>query len=256
MSPLVSTPSPASSDSEAAGAGAPAVIVTLDGPAGTGKSTLAHRLAGRLGLDHLDTGAMYRAAALVAIEASIDPGDGVAVAAAVRASGMRFDWAADPARIHLGDRDVAERIRDLEVSEVVSEVAAQPEVRAVMIEWQRRIATEHPRLVSEGRDQGSAVFPQALVRFYVTADVGVRAERRVRQLSESGRIVDTRVVTDDIRRRDERDSTRSDSPLVRPEGAIDIDTSNRTIDEALDLMETEVRRHIDSLVSGEGGSSA
>jgi len=232
MSPAMS-PVPASSAPDPPDAPVP-VVITIDGPAGTGKSTVARRLAARLGLDHLDTGAMYRAAALLARERGIDPDDGPAIAAALREEGMDFDWSHDPPRVRLGDRDVSDRIRDLDVSRTVSRVAAQRVVRDVLTEWQRAIGREHPRLVTEGRDQGSAVFPDAVVRFYLDADTDVRAGRRARQMAESGRSVDLEAIRDDIRRRDELDQRRTDAPLVRPEGAVEVDTSDRGIDEVVD----------------------
>jgi cytidylate kinase len=226
------------------------VVITIDGPAGTGKSTVARRLAARLGLDHLDTGAMYRAAALLALERELDPDDGPAIAAALRETGIDFDWAHDPPRLQLGGRDVGDRIRDLDVSTVVSRVAAQPPVRAVLTEWQRTIGRAHPRLVTEGRDQGSTVFPDAAVRFYLDADTEVRADRRARQMAESGRAVDLQAVRDDIRRRDELDRERSDSPLVRPEGAVVVDTGDRTVDEVVDEMAAAVEAAVPELRAG------
>ncbi len=217
------------------------LIITIDGPAGTGKSTVAHLLAKRLGLEFLDTGAMYRAAALIAIEQSIDPANGSFLAIAIDESRLHFDWAADPPRVMLDARDVTERIRDLDVSSIVSIVAAQRQVRDVMVKQQRIIAQKHPRLVSEGRDQGSIVFPEACVRFFLHADVMVRADRRLAQMAKAGKTVDQQRIIDDIERRDLLDSTRTDGPLIRPEGAIDIDTSHRTINEVVDVMEAIVR---------------
>jgi cytidylate kinase len=221
-----------------------AVIITIDGPAGTGKSTVAHGLASRLGLDFLDTGAMYRAAALLALRRSIPPDDGVALAAALESSRLRFDWSADPPRMMLGDEDVGEAIRDQAVTAIVSVVAAQTPVREVMVRHQRRIAREHPRLVSEGRDQGSVVFPDAAIRFYLDADVEVRAERRARQLIASGTTVNASQLVDEIRRRDELDTTRRAGPLVRPAGAIDIDTGLRSADAVVALMEVVARERL------------
>jgi CMP/dCMP kinase len=218
------------------------VIITIDGPAGTGKSTLAHRLASRLGLEFLDTGAMYRTAALVALERGIAPEDGQAIAAALNEIDLHFDWKANPPHVLIDDRDVSSRIRDLDVSSIVSRVAAQPEVRRHLVRLQQEIAERHPRLVSEGRDQGSVVFPDAPVRFFLHADVQVRADRRVAQLRQGGRTdVDKDRVIRDIEQRDRLDSTRSDGPLIRPKGAIDIDTSHRTIDELVSEMEAVVR---------------
>lgn len=220
------------------------VIITIDGPAGTGKSTVAHMLAKRLGLEFLDTGAMYRAAALIALEQGILPDRGEDLADAVARADLHFDWHADPPAMIIGDRDVSRRIRDLDVGGIVSMVAAQPPLRRVLVHQQRRIAQRHPRLVSEGRDQGSVVFPDADVRFYLHADVAVRASRRVAQLAAAGKAVDRARVARDIQERDHIDATRSDAPLVRPKGAIDIDTGDRTAADVVDAMETIARREL------------
>lgn len=237
------------------------LILTIDGPAGTGKSTVAHLLAERLGLEYLDTGAMYRAAAVIAIEQGIDPADGANLAPAVEAAQMRFDWKRDPPPLMLGRRDISDRIRDLDVSSIVSIVAAQGEIRRVLVRRQQRIGAEHPRLVTEGRDQGSVVFPDASLRFYLDADVAVRAERRVKQLAAAGKPADLDEITENIRSRDHIDSTRQDGPLTCPDGAIVIDTNEKTAAEVVDLMEQMVRDRIaeaacdigDDRVPGSGG---
>ncbi len=220
------------------------VIITIDGPAGTGKSTVASLLARRLGLEFLDTGAMYRAAALVALEQGIQPDDGEMLAKAVERADLHFDWQTDPPRVMLGDRDISQRIREMDVSAIVSIVAAQAPLRRVLVQEQRRIAHKHPRLVSEGRDQGSVVFPDASLRFYLFADVAVRAHRRVAQLVASGVAVDEQRVVRDIEERDRLDATRQVGPLVRPQGAIDIDTSNRTAEQVVDVMEAIARQRL------------
>jgi cytidylate kinase len=230
----------------AAGARTPSreatTIITIDGPAGTGKSTVAHRLAQRLGLEFLDTGAMYRAAALIAIEGGLDPASGGALADAIERAGLHFDWSMSPPGVFLGEREVGRRIREADVAEIVSTVAAQPEVRAVLVAAQRRIAATHPGLVTEGRDQGSVVFPDASVRFYLDADPVIRAERRAAQLHRAGLAADPAIVQREIERRDRLDSARSDGPLIKPAGAIEVDTGVRTIDEVVDVLESEVRR--------------
>ena len=220
------------------------VIITIDGPAGTGKSTVAYLLATRLGLEFLDTGAMYRASALIAIERGIDPSDGQRLAATVAESDMHFDWTSNPPRLLVGQRDVNNRIRDMDVSAIVSIVAGQGELRRVLVQQQRKIAQLHPRLVSEGRDQGSVVFPDASLRFYLHADVSVRATRRVAQLAAAGKPVDEARIVRDIQERDRLDASRADGPLVRPEGAVDVDTSNRTMLQVVDELERMARHRL------------
>ncbi len=222
----------------------PTVIITIDGPAGTGKSTVAYGLARRLGLDFLDTGAMYRAAAFLALQEGLAPNDGPAIAGTLLEADLHFDWTYRPPKVMLGDRDVSRQIRGLEVSASVSVVAAQQDVRRVLVAQQRRIAERHPRLISEGRDQGSVVFPDASLRFYLDADVSVRARRRAAQLVSAGQEIDDQQVIDDIRRRDQLDATRRDSPLVRPEGAIVVDTGERSASEVIDLMESISRERL------------
>lgn len=217
-------------------------IVTIDGPAGTGKSTVAHRLARRLGLEFLDTGAMYRAAALRALETGIDPADGDRVAALVRDLEIRFDWRRDPPELLVDGDAVGERIRTQDVTRAVSAVASNPSVRAAMVEAQREIASLHPRLVTEGRDQGSVVFPDAHVRIYLDARPEVRARRRVEQLAAKGIIISEAEVLAQIIARDHMDSSRRDGPLVCPKGADVVDTSDIDIDVVIDRLEEIVRR--------------
>ncbi|HMN96384.1 MAG TPA: (d)CMP kinase [Phycisphaerales bacterium] len=217
------------------------VIITIDGPAGTGKSSVAGKLAARLGLEFLDTGAMYRAASLLAIERGLRPDDGPAIAAAVGREGVRFLWGTRRPAVLLGGRDVSDRIRELDVSAIVSIVAGCTEVRQVMVGEQRRIAEEHPRLVTEGRDQGSVVFPDAPIRFFLDADPEVRAARRTRQLEEQGKRVAAEAIRADIATRDRLDASRAEGPLVRPVGAIELDTTDLSLDAVVDALEAIVR---------------
>lgn len=232
-------------------------IVTIDGPAGTGKSTVAHRLARRLGLEFLDTGAMYRAAALRALETGIDPADGDRVAALVRDLEIRFDWRRDPPELLVDGDAVGERIRTQDVTRAVSAVASNPSVRAAMVEAQREIASLHPRLVTEGRDQGSVVFPDAHVRIYLDARPEVRARRRVEQLAAKGIIISEAEVLAQIIARDHMDSSRRDGPLVCPKGADVVDTSDIDIDLVIDRLEEIVRERAGSALRGPfGGAGA
>ena len=223
------------------------LIVTIDGPAGSGKSTLARKLAHRLGLDFLDTGAMYRGIAAKAIERSIDiPNEPYYVTELARNCPLRFDWATDPPRLYARSADVTDRLRDRDVTDAVSDVASISGVRQVLVEEQRAIGTEHPRLVTEGRDQGSIVFPKAAVKFYLDASPAVRAQRRADQLRELGKPVQLDAIRKNIIERDRKDSTRSDGPLICPDDAIRIDTSDMTLNAVLDLLEQNVRVKVES----------
>ncbi len=224
--------------------GGTGVIVTMDGPAGTGKSSVAWRLAERLGLEVLDTGAMYRAAAVVAIDEGVPADDGAALAARIADEGLVFDWKCRPPRLLLGGRDLTERIRDADVNQVVSIVARQQALRAAMVRAQREIGAAHPRLVSEGRDQGSVVFPDAAVRFYLDAHPEVRARRRVEQMRSQGRPADYEAVLRAIQHRDYQDETRSDGPLIVPSGAVRVDTSGCSLDQVVDMLETGARARV------------
>lgn len=235
------------------------VIITIDGPAGTGKSTVAHQLAQRLGLEFLDTGAMYRAAALVALEAGIDPQDVDAVTTALDAVTVHFDWNTpngEPPRIRLDERDVSEAIRAPAVNEIVSTIAAHADVRTRLVNAQRRIADQHPRMVTEGRDQGSVVFPEAPVKFFLHADEQVRAQRRSDQLRNKGMDVPMDELVENIRRRDHIDSTRTDGPLIKPDGAIEVDTGAMDIGGVVDHLEGEVRRRIGALIDAKQTAAA
>lgn len=221
------------------------LIVTIDGPAGSGKSTLARQLAARLGLDFLDTGAMYRGIAAKAIERGIDiREEPYYVVELARNCPLRFDWATDPPRLYAREADVTERLRDPDVTSAVSDIAALGGVRNVLVEEQRCIGKEHPRLVTEGRDQGSIVFPEANVKFYLDASPTVRAERRASQLRDMGKPVQLESIRQNIIERDRKDSTRSDGPLICPDNAITIDTSDMKLDQVLDLLEQNVRESI------------
>lgn len=218
------------------------LIVTLDGPAGSGKSTVARLLAKRLGVEFLDTGAMYRGITAKALERGIDPvAEAYAVVELARHNPVGFDWASDPPRLLVGGGDCTHRLRDSDVTGRVSDVAAIPGVRQVMVDAQQRIGREHPRLVTEGRDQGSVVFPDADAKFYLDASASIRAQRRAEQIRAAGRHADFEQIRRDIIARDQKDSTRADAPLICPVDAERIDTSEMTTDEVLDLLERAVR---------------
>lgn len=224
------------------------VVVTIDGPAGTGKSSVARALAERLGLDFLDTGAMYRAAALVSIERNIDfRREPDRLVREVIAADVRFDWSRKPPHVLIWGRSVSDRIRSDDVERIVSPVSSIPELREHMVEKQREIGRQHKRLVTEGRDQGSVVFPTAAVKFYLDARPEVRAARRAAQLRELGENVLDREILAEILSRDSSDSSRRMGPLVRPADSEVVDTSDLSFDAVVDLLEDKVRARVATL---------
>ena len=207
-------------------------IIAIDGPAGSGKSTIAKALAKKLNLDYLDTGAMYRAVSFISIQQNIDVLDEKKVLAIAKEMDFNFE---DGICVVNGF-DATRDIRGSEVTRVVSVVAAMPTVRQEMVDRQRLWVKEKGGGVVEGRDIGSVVFPKAKVKVYLTASEKVRAERRVEQeeTQDASRVVDS------IRKRDEADKGRLNSPLVRSEDAIELDTSlmgvEETVEEILGLF--------------------
>jgi cytidylate kinase len=215
-------------------------IITIDGPAGAGKSTVARRLAQVLGLDFLDTGAMYRGVAAAVLQAGLNPSDHDPVGQLAEGLHIHFNWSTDPPRLIVDGLDVTHRLRDADVTSAVSDIASNPRVRQVLVKLQRWIGKEHPRLVTEGRDQGSVVFRDATVKFYLDASPQVRARRRAEQLQAAGREADEEKILQQILYRDERDSTRRDGPLICPEDAVRIDTSGMTLDDVVAELERQV----------------
>ncbi len=201
-------------------------IVAIDGPSGSGKSTISRGVAAALGLDVLDTGAMYRAVTLVVLDQGVDPTDADACIAAARDAVLEVGE-----RVLLGDRDITDAIRTPEVTAAVSTVSAHPGVRTILVQRQRDWAAERGGGVVEGRDIGSVVFPDAAVKVFLTASEEERARRRQRDEAAAARDVDVAAVRDAIDRRDHLDSTRAVSPLVAAPGALTIDTTGRTPDD-------------------------
>lgn len=207
-------------------------VVAIDGPAGAGKTSVATAVAEALGFEHIDTGGMYRAVALLAIESSIDPSDGERLAEVCRENEVR----AVGGKVLIGGRDVTTRVRERDVTGLVSVVAAQREVREEMTAAQRALAGE-ANVVMEGRDIGSVVFPDADVKIYLTASLEERARRRS---AESGD--DPREVQLSLGSRDTADSARDISPLAVPEDALFIDSTGRSIGDVVSDICREVER--------------
>lgn len=217
------------------------MVITIDGPAGTGKSTVAMEVARRLGFDFLDTGAMYRAIGLAAIRREIDLNDPRQLLFVARHCRIDFDFTHDPPLLLLNGTPVSHLLRGAEATRAASFVAVVPEIRQMLVEQQRRIGTERGNIVTEGRDQGSVVFPDATAKFYLDATPEERARRRVAQLRARGETVDYREILDQIVARDSRDKTRAVGPLAIPEGAIVIDTTHMTQDQVVEQIVRHIR---------------
>jgi cytidylate kinase len=203
-------------------------VIAIDGPAGSGKSTVAKALAARLGLEYLDTGAMYRSVTFAALRRGIDPGAHDQVAEL--AVGLELSVGRDAVVVDGVDATV--EIRGAEVSRAVSAVAANPDVRTEMVRRQREWVAERGGGVLEGRDIGTVVFPDALLKVYLTADPAVRAERRSKEVGD----LDYETVAADLARRDALDQGREVSPLTEAPDAFVVDTTGMTVDEIIEVI--------------------
>jgi CMP/dCMP kinase len=219
------------------------LVIAIDGPSGAGKSTAGRTLADRLGYVFLDTGAMYRALALQALRRGVALDDAESLAELARA--CRIDLAPRGEGVRLDGEDVSAAIRTREVSAAASRVSVHREVRREMVARQRDMG-RGGGVVLDGRDIGTAVFPDADVKFYVDADPAQRARRRHEELAAAGVDADLRAIEDEIRTRDQVDSTRSDSPLTRAPDAVHVDTTGlapeAVVDRMLDVVEARRRR--------------
>lgn len=221
-------------------------VIAVDGPAGTGKSSVSRGLARALGARYLDTGAMYRIVTLAVLRSGIDPSDGDAVAAAADEVELAVGYDPDEDRCLLAGEDVSAEIRGDAVTRAVSAVSAVPAVRARLVDLQRRLADGSGSVVVEGRDIGTVVLPDADVKIFLTASAEERARRRNVQNIDSGLTDDYASVLADVRRRDHLDSTRAVSPLRAAADAVVVDTS--------DMTETEVVAHLQDLVHQRSGA--
>lgn len=206
-------------------------VVAVDGPSGSGKSTVARALAARLGLDVLDTGAMYRAVTLAAIEEGVDPGDGDALGALAARVTIEVGE-----RVRLDGRDVSAAIRGPEVTGAVSEVSAHPQVRRVLVARQRAWVADRGGGVVEGRDIGTVVFPDAPLKVFLTASDAERARRRHGDEAAADRVADLERVAADLARRDALDQNRSTSPLAVAPDARVVDTTDRSVDDVVEEL--------------------
>ena len=200
-------------------------VIAIDGPAGSGKSTVARAVAAQLGLEYLDTGAMYRSVAFAVLRAGGDPSDQAFAASTAR----NIDLVIEPNSVIVNGVDATLEIRGPEVTRAVSQIAANPDVRAELVSRQREWAKLRGGGVLEGRDIGTVVFPDATLKIYLTADPRERARRRTQEAGD----LDYEVVAADLARRDAHDSTRAADPLAEAHDAVVVDTTGLTIDEVV-----------------------
>ena len=212
-------------------------IITLDGPSGSGKGTVAQALARQLGWHYLESGALYRVLGLLAHRDGIDLDDGARLAVLAGGLGLSFKDGA----VFLGDEEIGDQIRTEEAGERASRVAPLPEVRAALLDWQRRCARP-PGLVADGRDMGTVVFPGAQCKIFLTASAEARAKRRFKQLRDKGFDVNIRRLVREIGERDRRDLTRAVSPLKRAGDAFELDTTELAIDEVMSAVFERVKK--------------
>ncbi|HQH22030.1 MAG TPA: (d)CMP kinase [Thermoleophilia bacterium] len=215
-------------------------VVAIDGPVASGKSTVARRVARRLGYLYLDTGAMYRAVGLLATEAGVPLDDESAVREVAATAHLCFDG---DGRLHAGDRDLSGLIRTLEMGTAASIVSTLPDVRRLLVERQRELG-RGADVVMEGRDIGTNVFPDAEVKVYLSARPEVRAERRAAELEAAGAAMDRRQVLTELRERDRRDSRREVAPLRKADDAVEVDSSGLSLEEVVDAVVAIVREKV------------
>jgi cytidylate kinase len=217
------------------------MVITIDGPAGTGKSTVSREVASRLGIDFLDTGAMYRAIGLAVLRRGIGFENPREMEFVARFCRVEFDWSKKPPGVLLNGEPVGHLLRGKDVTDAAKYVAQVPGIRHKLVEEQRKIGKDHRNLVTEGRDQGSVVFPDAKFKFFLTASPEERAHRRARELRARGEIVDEREILHQIVERDEKDQSRAVGPLAIPDGARIIDTTELSMDDVVAQIVEQVR---------------
>jgi cytidylate kinase len=218
-------------------------VIAIDGPAGAGKTTTAREVARRLGFTHLDTGAMYRAAALEVLRRKGNLDDPESIARIVEECDLSVRFTREGQRVYLGGDDVTDQVRSPEVTKAVSPVCEVPEVRRRMVELQRKIAAGK-NIVAEGRDIGTVVFPDADLKVFLTASLEERVRRRLQDYAEAGRSISEEEIAADLQRRDHRDVHRSDSPLKKADDAVEINTTGMSFPEQVEAVIELYRRKV------------
>ncbi|WP_353894374.1 (d)CMP kinase [Proteinivorax hydrogeniformans] len=220
------------------------IQIAIDGPAGAGKSTVAKRLAKKLDFCYIDTGAMYRALTLKAIKKKHDLNSSGCIKQLLSNTEIEIKNIRNEIHIFLDNKDVTYEIRQPEISNNVSNIAKIPEVRDHMLHLQREMA-QCGKVVMEGRDIGTVVLPEADIKFFLTASLEARANRRFLELEKKGYSVDIDSIAQEIAIRDKIDSKRQSAPLLKADDAIEVDTSNYDIDEAVDVLVQEIKKRLD-----------
>ncbi len=216
-------------------------VVTIDGPAGVGKSSVANAVAKRLGAAFLDTGAMYRAVTLAAIETNVELTDEDALLCVLNAKNFSFDIADDGMTVSIDGVDVSEAIRDPNVTSNVRFIASAVKIRARLVEMQRAFADEHAKIVTEGRDQGTVAFADARFKFFLTADVEERAKRRKLQIEAAGKKADINELIENIKKRDAGDEQRETGALAAAGDAVIVDTTGLSFEEVVEKLLDHVK---------------
>ncbi|SMF36777.1 cytidylate kinase [Alteromonadaceae bacterium Bs31] len=217
-------------------------LITIDGPSGSGKGTISRLVAGEVGYALLDSGAIYRLAALACIQERVDTENETSVAALAEQLDIRFDFSGESTTAFLNEIDVSRSIRDEQTGMMASKIAAYPAVRAALLNRQRQFRRA-PGLVADGRDMGTVVFPDAQLKIFLTASAQERAVRRVKQLQLAGlEQIDEQQILADIQARDERDSNRAAAPLVPADDAIVLDSTSLSISEVYETVMREFKQ--------------
>lgn len=206
------------------------MIVTIDGPAGSGKSTISKLLAKELDATFLDTGAMYRAVTLAAIADDVNLEDEDALFGVLESKEFEFITHNGRMEVKINGIDATEGIRRPDITENIKYIAKAAKIRKKLVDMQRKFAEKHEKIVTEGRDQGTVAFPNADYKFFLIADVEERARRRHAEFTEKGVNIDLKVLENDIRKRDESDTTRKNGPLIKADDAIEIDSTKLDVE--------------------------